>query len=83
MNTVVRRRPEVAPARPAIPEQAAAGRPTLLQRLALRVAVRLIVWSAQRGASTARDLAERREQLAAREARERHWMREYLLTPHH
>ncbi|WP_424449619.1 hypothetical protein [Microbacterium arborescens] len=80
MNTVVQRRPEVVPARPAIPEQTALGRPTLLQRLALRVALRLIVWSAKRGASSAPDVAYRREQLAAREARERLWMHDYLLT---
>ncbi|MDQ1216316.1 hypothetical protein [Microbacterium arborescens] len=74
MNTVVQRRPEVAPARPAIPEQTALGRPTLAQRL--------IVWSANRGASSAPEVAYRREQLAARESRERHWERAYLLTPY-
>lgn len=82
MNTVVQRRPEVAPAPPAISEQTALGRPTLAQRLALRIALRLIVWSANRGASSAPEVAYRREQLAAREARERHWERAYLLTPY-
>ncbi len=82
MNTVVQRRPEVAPARPATPEQTTIGRPTLLQRLALRLAARLILWSADRGASSAPEVAQRREQRVAREERERHWMREYLLTPY-
>jgi len=83
MNTVVQRRPEVAPARPVIPEHPGLDHPTLLQRLALRLALRLIVWSAGRGASSAPEVAHRRDQLAAREQRERLWLREYLLTPHH
>ncbi|MFS0714875.1 hypothetical protein ABC195_13435 [Microbacterium sp. 2P01SA-2] len=82
MNTVVQRRPEAAPAQPTISEQTALSRPTIAQRLALRVALHLIVWSASRGASSAPEVAYRREQLAAREARERRWQREYLLITH-
>ncbi|MEH3089142.1 MAG: hypothetical protein PGN24_05885 [Microbacterium arborescens] len=82
MHTVVPRRPSVAPSAPAIPEPADLRRLTITQRVALRVALRLIVWSARERATSSPAVAMERELRAAREERERLWMRSYLLTPY-
>ncbi|MDN8547651.1 hypothetical protein PUW81_000870 [Microbacterium sp. NM3R9] len=81
MNTVVERHPSVAPVASAhaVPP---ARRLTLTERLALRLALRLIVWSARHRATAAPAVARAREQLAGREARERAWQRSFLLTTH-
>lgn len=80
MNTVVERHPSVAPVASAL--AVPSRRLTLTERLALRMALRLIVWSARHRATAAPAVARAREQLAAREARERAWQRSYLLTTH-
>lgn len=82
MNTVVDRHPSVAPVASALAVPTASRRLTLTERLALRLALRLIVWSARHRATAAPAVARAREQLAAREARERAWQRSFFLSTH-
>lgn len=80
MNTVVERHPSLASVAPAQAVPTLSRPLTLTERLALRLALRLIVWSARHRATTAPAVARAREHLAAREARERAWQRSFLLT---
>ena len=69
MHSVVQRRPSIAPTAPIITEPADLRRLTITQRVALRVALRLIVWSARERASSSPEVARERDRLAAREER--------------